>query len=1120
MKINHLTRDVKTFLFNRGATLFCFFVVFGLMFFPFSVDFRNINIGKAETQIDNQRLSSNATWTLAGSPYVVPSFFFIEPGVTLTIESGVVVKLMSGNIIVNGNLIVKGDKDNPVVFTSANNDSVGGKTVSWSTGNPLPGDWGSIQAQGGSISIDNAKINYGGSICVSLVRSAPIKLQVAYADFCYDYGVVSGDGGIIINNSEISDNKIGIESDDGNVTVNDSRIFNNVGGGLLNHGSSQVIAINNYWGDLSGPYNTTLNPVGLGNSVSQNVLFSPWCRNEACTSGFSSILFLPGAEGSRLYKPDYNGGTTKLWEPNGNDNQINNLFLNFDGTASREDVYTRDVIDNAYIPIAIGNIYKSFLDQLDSMKNTDHLISDYSVVPYDWRLSIDSLVNNGRKLDDGRIYYSGPLSETSTPYIIQELRRLAAGSNTGKVTIVAHSMGGLVTKALTDKLGDEASTLIDKIIFVAVPQVGTPKAIGALLHGFDMALPKSYLSALGISNSTIRDLGQNLPSAYNLLPSELYFSYVDDPVITFDNSSLLAPWREKYGPVISSAGMMHNFLTDQSRETLPTEKEVDSPPILNEALLNKSESFHNISDNWNPPAGVELTQIAGWGYDTLKTIEYYQGWDSHCGLLFSFAFADCVQSQSLKYSPKMVLDGDGTVLTPSALWTPESTSTKRYWLNLKAYNSSGVSEYIFNRSHANILEVPQLRTFIKNIITSGTGLLPEFILTSAPENNNPETRLHFILHSPLTLNLYDDQGNHTGLSSTTNILEENIPGSNYQEFGDVKYISAPASTNLHLAMKGYDNGSFTLDIEETRGNETISTTTFAAVPVVVGAIATLDIPKDGGVAGISPLSVDEDGNGTADITLESVPGEVAIPDFIPPATTASVSGALGLNGWYTSDTGISFMATDNDTGVKQTFYSLNNGAIYSLYSAPFTISAEGVINMLYYSVDNQGNKEEAKILPIKIDKTAPEPKISIDQPIKDLKVEGLDNLSQVVVSKSSNVYALTDEAGNTTKLFFQKTFAGKLLTLAKLTSVQYNSDPIVNLPNSSFVYLWNPLNSTVLSQTIVVNKTYVIEAVYDSKKNQTTVLLKEKGSTIQKKVFIGFHASKLILNKGAVGYEL
>ena len=157
---------------------------------------------------------------------------------------------------------------------------------------------------------------------------------------------------------------------------------------------------------------------------------------------------------------------------------------------------------------------------------------------------------------------------------------------------------------------------------------------------------------------------------------------------------------------------------------------------------------------------------------------------------------------------------------------------------------------------------------------------------------------------------------------------------------------------------------------------------------------------------------------------------------------------------------------------------------------------------------------------IKIDKIAPEPKISIDPSNKDLKVEGFDNLSQTTVSKASNIYTITDEAGNATKLFFQKTFIGKLLTIANLTGVQYNTGPIINLPDSYFVYLWNPLTNIVLSQTIVVNKTYAIEAVYDSKKNQTTVLLKEKGLAVQKKIFTGFHASKLILNKGVVGYEL
>lgn len=749
-------------------------------------------------------------------------------------------------------------------------------------------------------------------------------------------------------------------------------------------------------------------------------------ETQGCTVDcFSNVLFLPGFEGSRLYKPDYNGGTTNLWEPNGNNEQVQNLLMNTNGTATREDIYTKDVIDNAYYVPVIGDVYKHFLSQLDSMKNPEnHIINDYLAVPYDWRLSIDDILNNGDKTDDGKIYYSGILGQTNTPYIIKELRRLANNSKTGKVTIVAHSNGGLITKALTNKLGSEASDLIDKIIFVAVPQVGTPQAVGGLLHGFDQALPKDYLSFLGISKEAIRNLGQNMPSSYNLLPSSPYFTYVDDPVITFDDSAMLAPWRSKYGSVIHSAETMHSFLTDQSRTTMPTSKDIYSPTILNEFLLNKAEITHSTLDNWTPPSGVKLTQIAGWGEYTLKTLEYYQGIKSNC--TFPIIPSLCSTSPVLEYKPITVLDGDGTVLTPSALWTPESDNVKRYWVDIRSYNKQFFN---ISRSHANILEVPQLRTFIQNIITNNTDTPPEFILTSAPENTNDEY-LHFILHSPLSLDLYDDQGNHTGISESTNMPEENIPGSSYKTFGEVKYISVPNSNKLHLSMNGYEAGSFTLDIEESNGNTITNTTTFAAVPTSPDTIVTLDIPKDGGIADISPLSVDGNGDGVSDLTLIPQLDEIVVPDFTPP-----------------------------------------------------------------------------------------EPKISIDPTTKDLKIE---SEADTTISKNSNTYTLTDKAGNTTKLFFQKTFLGKSLTLAKLTGIQYNNDTKITLPNTSFLYLWNILKNhpTLLSQTIAVDKTYIIEAVYDTKKNQTIVYLKKKGTTIQKKIFSGLHISKLTLEKGVVGYEL
>ena len=58
---------------------------------------------------------------------------------------------------------------------------------------------------------------------------------------------------------------------------------------------------------------------------------------------------------------------------------------------------------------------------------------------------------------------------------------MASSSKTGKVTIVAHSNGGLVTKLIYNQLKDKGEAdLVDKIIFVAVPEIGTPQSLPSL----------------------------------------------------------------------------------------------------------------------------------------------------------------------------------------------------------------------------------------------------------------------------------------------------------------------------------------------------------------------------------------------------------------------------------------------------------------------------------------------------------------------------------------------------------------------------------------------------------------------------------------------------------------
>ena len=309
------------------------------------------------------------------------------------------------------------------------------------------------------------------------------------------------------------------------------------------------------------------------------------------TAGYSNVAFLPGLEATRLFS----ASGVELWEPEMPLHDNSQLYMNDDGTSRLSGIVAGDIIDFAYVPVK-GNVYKSFMEKMNEMK-TDGTIHDWQSFPYDWRYSVD---------------------DTVTTSMMTKFRTLAETSDTGKVTIIAHSNGGLVAKELTIKLGSDASKLTDQMIFVASPQAGTPSAVGAILHGFQQGLPfDNWLNNI-ITPSEARTLANNMPSAYGLLPSANYFTYTDDPVITFADTPFLANWRAKYGTAIDSGEGLRNFLTDQNRASLPVVNDLNRPNIGNLPLFDKAAILHNSLDNWTPPAGVELTEIAGWGEETLK----------------------------------------------------------------------------------------------------------------------------------------------------------------------------------------------------------------------------------------------------------------------------------------------------------------------------------------------------------------------------------------------------------------------------------------------------------------------------------------------------------------------
>ena len=88
------------------------------------------------------------------------------------------------------------------------------------------------------------------------------------------------------------------------ITLTGNAIYDN-GGGVYSSGTSgaQVDATNVYWGDPSGPYHNPLNLDGLGNKVSDHVLFSPWDSVDPSDTDQDGIpdaweqLYFPGTAG-------------------------------------------------------------------------------------------------------------------------------------------------------------------------------------------------------------------------------------------------------------------------------------------------------------------------------------------------------------------------------------------------------------------------------------------------------------------------------------------------------------------------------------------------------------------------------------------------------------------------------------------------------------------------------------------------------------------------------------------------------------------------------------------------------------------------------------------------------
>lgn len=598
-----------------------------------------------------------------------------------------------------------------------------------------------------------------------------------------------------------------------------------------------------------------LSPNGNHLTPFNNPTFScdvPWGEGECIPphpeSATSSVAFLPGIMGSRLYVRDSGGTPAKKWESI-YAQDIGHLGLDAHGVSVNKFLYTRDIIDvirpltGLISFITAGEGYAGWIDFMDDMV-AEGAVPEWKVLPYDWRLATDHLITAGEESNGGDVnYVKTPLG---VPYLLKELNALADRSPTGKVTIVAHSNGGLVAKNLLkylEETHDPLLTKIDTVVLAASPQLGTPKAVREILHGIDMP-----------SQQTVRDVLKNMPGAYGLLPSERLVAKLpaDEPLVEIDQSvSSLSLMKDLAGRTISTYGELASFLrgdtgTRQSYHLLG----YLNPNKLNTALLEKARTMHNTMDEWSAPETVRVIEIVGTGLWTPRGVHY-------SGVKKRTENGTDVPVLRTEWRANMF--GDGTVLAASAAGGQADLT---YYVDLAGYNENKGTEY----QHGTILSTPIIQSLLAENVFGANTTVPFFMNTTGTKSGFPRSEIR--AYSPVDLHLYRD-GKHTGVLSDAptdfgRYYEVKVPNSHYEEWVDVKYLGVPLSKDgVEVVVDGTGTGFFSLAYDLYEGDTLKGKYVFVDVPVTKASIGRIR-PHAGTVP---EIEYDINGDGNVDLNL-------------------------------------------------------------------------------------------------------------------------------------------------------------------------------------------------------------------------------------------------------------
>lgn len=277
----------------------------------------------------------------------------------------------------------------------------------------------------------------------------------------------------------------------------------------------------------------------------------------------------------------------------------------------------------------------------------------------------------------------------------------------------------------------------------------------------------------------------------------------------------------KFGANMPGAyGLLPSTFVVPATGVASTSKDLKQPMRLNAALATQAKNMHKILDTISFP---KINSLTGWNKPTLRSLS------------------------------EMTLLGDGTVLASSS-----NIFKNSYFLDLS--KEKGIS-------HANITQSASVLSWLWSMI-SGT---QSSISTTTPMISKEYDHIVVKIHSPVDIHAYDSEGNHTGPALNTRereekmgvepglfeFYDEDIPGSTYSDFGDVKTIILPMG-DYTIKGNGTGSGGFTLETSVQNGLGEQEEVAVFAGNVQKGSNIVMGVSS---TAEVTNLKLDKDGNG-------------------------------------------------------------------------------------------------------------------------------------------------------------------------------------------------------------------------------------------------------------------